>query len=88
VQTGAQRQAVDLDSAVTAALEAAVGRVSERVKGVLLMARLATAVHLRRAAETEAARIGHGRTSGSLSPAAAPAGQDAAAGLMRQGGRP
>jgi hypothetical protein len=88
MQSGAQRQAVDLESAVTAAMEAAAGQVSERVKGVILLARLATAVHLRRPAESGAARERHGRTSGSLSPAAAPADQDAAAGLMRQGGRP
>lgn len=87
MQTGAQKQTVDLDAAVTAALEAAVGRINERVKGVLLTARLATAVHLRRSAEPAAAWIGHDRTPGSLSHTAAPADQDAAAGLMRQGGR-
>ncbi len=88
MQTGARKQTVDLDAAWTAALEAAAGRVGERVKGVLLTARLTTAVHLRRAAELAAARIGQGDIAGSLSHAAAPADLDAAAGLMRQEVRP
>jgi hypothetical protein len=87
VQTSAPKQVVDLDAAVTAALEAAADRVSERVKGMLLTARLAATLHMCRTAEPVAAWIGHDRTSGSLSPAAAPAEVPAAAGLMRPGGR-
>jgi hypothetical protein len=86
VQTGAQKT-VGLDAALTAALEAAAGRVSERVKQVLLTARLTTAVHMRRSAELAAARIGEDQSC-VLGQAAAPTDPGAAAGLMRRGGRP
>ena len=84
MQTGATQ----LDAALTAALEAAAGRASRRARQVIMAARLATAVHMRRAAEAGPAP---GRRAGKLwvtSTEAAPAECAAAARLVRGGLRP
>ena len=100
MQTGAPRQTAQceaskresrlapLEAALTAALEAAAGRASRQAQSIIQAARLATAVHMRRAAESVTAPMGHERTAGCLSRPAASTDPDVAARLARRGGRP
>jgi len=55
MQNGAHRKSAQSGAAVTAALEAAATRVSQRAMHVLVTARLATAIHMRQAAESSVA---------------------------------
>jgi len=76
-----------LDAAVTAALEAAVRRAAQQAEQVILAARLATAVHMGRAAESATARTTDANTDVTSVLQAAPAGQVGAAAFAR-GGKP
>jgi len=83
MQTGATQ----LDAALTAALEAAAGRASRRARQIIMAARLATAVHMRRAAEAGPAPESRANEPAVTSTKAALADDAAAARLVREGGR-
>ncbi len=95
MQTGAHGNSMDLGTVLSAAMEAAAGRIGEQARCGILAARLATAVHMRPMAESEAAQGAYGQValcvttvSGSvLGPgsSAAPAQVAGAAEVMRRG---
>lgn len=88
MRSSAQDRAGELDAVLAAALEAAADRVGRRVQEVILQARLATAIHMCRAAEPTAARTGDAEArDGSIVEAALTDRVCAASGL-RTGGRP
>lgn len=82
-----QDGATGLDAALAAALEAAADRVGQRAEAVIMTARLATAMHMKRAAEH--ARGDAGKADGTFG-TGHPAATDSvpvAATFMREGGR-
>ena len=83
----AQNRANGLDAVLAAALEAAADRVGQRVQGVILTARLATAVHMCRAAELVAAQQGERQALHGPNTEAAQAPATCAASVMRGEGR-
>jgi len=87
MQTGAQRGLGQLEAALTAALEAAAEQASRRAKGIIMTARLASAVRMRQAAESGLAPQGRAGSSWAVSQQAAPAEGPVAAGLARGGDR-
>ncbi len=86
MQTDAQRSSGELDAVLSVALEAAVERASKRAKEVILTARLATTVHMRRLAEPAPACPRRISVNESVSLEAAPVCPTAAAQLTRRGG--
>ncbi|MFW6146685.1 MAG: hypothetical protein ACOC7R_05065 [Planctomycetota bacterium] len=72
---------------MTAALEAAVRRAAEQAGQVVMAARLATAVHMGRAAESATAGTSNANTDVTSVREAAPA-HDAGAATSARGGRP
>ncbi len=86
MQTDAQVRSGKLETVLAAALEAAAERVRRRVPGMIQAARLATAVHMSRVAESARAGqrgVGANRVTSSV---AVPAESAVAAQLVRRGG--
>jgi hypothetical protein len=75
-----------LDAVLVAALEAAAARAGQRAHEVIMAARLATAMHMRRAAEHASALRGGDAASCPADRQAATAQPAVAAGLPRRGG--
>lgn len=83
MQSSAHGGAQQLDAALAAALEAAAERVSQRVAAAVMSARLATAVHMRRAAESAAAQVETAGLPGTSGHTAAPVRPTVAAAFTR-----
>ena len=85
MKTSSQRSAERLDAVLAAAMDAAVERATRQTERVIQTARLATAVHMGRAAEHAAADVGGTNLcAGSNDRVASEAGTDAAR-LARRG---
>ena len=85
MQTGAQKDLAQSDAGIGAALEAALSRVSQQAKQVVMTARLATALHMCQVAESTLAQKGHANTTGNTSSRAVPDIVSDAAQLVRRG---
>ena len=87
MRSSAQPGAAQLDAVLAAALEAAAARAGQRAHEVIMAARLATAMHMRRAAEHASARYAATTLRRArFDRQAATAPPAVAAGLPRRGG--